>query len=95
MLAQHPSVARVAVVALADERTGERACACVVVAQGVPTPTLEDLTAFCFERGLAKRRLPEQLALFEGLPLTPQGKVDKRALRDRFAAGPWPTPNRS
>ncbi len=86
MLAQHPSVARVAVVALADPRTGERACACVVVAHGLPTPTLDDLAAFCFERGLARRRLPEQLVLVEALPLTPQGKVDKRALRDRFGS---------
>jgi cyclohexanecarboxylate-CoA ligase len=93
VLAGHPAVGQVAVVALPDARTGERACACIVVVPGASAPTLGDLTAFCASRGLAKRRWPEQVALVDALPQTPGGKVDKRALRD--ALSPARPPARS
>ncbi len=80
VLAQHPSVDDVAVVALPDPRTGERACACIVVTPGTPAPTLTEVAEFCLARGLAKRRLPEQIEIVDALPRTPGGKVDKRAL---------------
>ncbi len=86
LLADHPAVAAVAVVALPDPRTGERACACVVPRDGAEPPTLESLCEFLFGLGLSRRKLPEQLALFDGLPTTPAGKVDKPALRTRIAA---------
>lgn len=80
LLARHPSVDQVAVVALPDPRTGERACACIVIVPGAPVPTLADLAEFCTARGLATRRLPEQIDIVDALPRTPGGKVDKRAL---------------
>ena len=87
VLAQHPSVDEVAVVALPDPRTGERACACIVVVRGAPAPTLTEVAEFCLARGLAKRRLPEQIEIVDALPRTPGGKVDKRALvADRHLA---------
>lgn len=88
LLRRHPDVAAVAIVPVPDPRTGERACACVVTTAGAPAPSLEDLTRFLTERGLARRRLPEQLVVLDALPLTPGGKVDKRALRDRLSAPP-------
>ncbi|GMU78316.1 MAG: cyclohexanecarboxylate-CoA ligase [Acidimicrobiia bacterium] len=87
LVAQHPAVADVAVIALPDERTGERACACIVVrpdATGTAAPSLDDLTVFLTERGLARRRLPEQIEVVTDLPRSPNGKVDKRALRQRY-----------
>ena len=80
LLAQHPSVDQVAIVALPDPRTGERACACIVTRPGAPVPTLRELADFCTARGLAKRRLPEQMAIVDALPRTPGGKIDKRSL---------------
>ncbi|MFA5883276.1 MAG: AMP-binding protein [Acidimicrobiia bacterium] len=82
VLAQHPSVAQVAIVALPDPRTGERACACIVIAPDSTVPTLAELAEFCTARGLAKRRLPEQIEIVDALPQRPGGKVDKRALRE-------------
>jgi len=84
VVARHPSIAQVAIVALPDARTGERACACIVIAPGATAPSLTELAAFCTEQGLATRRLPEQLEVLDALPQTPGGKVDKRALRARF-----------
>ena len=34
LLAEHPAIAEVAVIPLADRKTGERACACVRLAPG-------------------------------------------------------------
>ena len=80
LLAQHPSVDQVAIIALPDPRTGERACACIVIAPSARVPTLAEVAEFCTARGLAKRRLPEQIEIVDALPRTPGGKVDKRAL---------------
>ena len=49
-------------------------------APGAPVPTLAEVAEFCVTRGLAKRRLPEQIEIVDALPRTPGGKVDKRAL---------------
>jgi len=90
VVALHPSVGEVAIVALPDPRTGERACACIVTESGVAAPSLAELTEFCTARGLATRRLPEQVEIIDVLPRTPGGKVDKRALRERFQGGVGP-----
>ena len=86
LLATHPDVATVAIVAVPDERTGERACACVVPRRRDGAPTLHDLGAFLAAAGLSTRKLPEQLEVLDVLPMTDSGKVDKAALRARLAA---------
>jgi cyclohexanecarboxylate-CoA ligase len=83
LLFAHPDVADVAVVGLPDERSGERACAVVVPAEGAQ-PTLESLNAHLLDQGLMKQKLPEQLELVDVLPRNPTGKVLKFELRDRF-----------
>jgi cyclohexanecarboxylate-CoA ligase len=84
LLREHPGVADVAVVALPDARTGERACACVVPTAGSGAPSLADLTGFLRDRELSTRKLPEQVEVFDALPRSASGKVDKRALRARL-----------
>ena len=81
LLAGHPKVATVAVVARPDARTGERACACVVARRADDPPTLAELAAFLTDAGLSRRKLPEDLELLLSLPMTASGKVDKQALR--------------
>jgi len=81
LLVQHPKVASVAVIARPDERTGERACACVVPTEALDRPTLAELGTFLSNAGLSLRKLPEQLEVVDDLPMTASGKVDKRALR--------------
>jgi len=84
LLAAHPKVAEVAVVARPDDRTGERAVACVVPAVAEDPPSLAELDDFLSGAGLSRRKLPEQLELLGALPMTASGKVDKQALRARW-----------
>lgn len=82
LLVEHPAVADVAIVSMPDERLGEKCCAYVVPA-GEP-PTLEDLTSFLDERGVAKFKFPERLEIVDELPRNPTGKVEKFKLRERI-----------
>ena len=81
VLSEHPSIVDVAVIGLPDARTGERACALVVLAPGVEDLTIADLAEHCVERGLAKQKIPEQLDVVHELPRNPMGKVLKHVLR--------------
>ena len=83
-IAQHPAVADVAVVALADAETGERACAVVVLVAGA-TLTLAELGRFLGAGGLAKQKLPEQLEIVPALPRTDSGKVHRAELKKKLA----------
>lgn len=86
VLREHPAVAAVAVVAVPDARTGERACACVVPRDRSFPPTIGELCDHVLARGLSRRKCPEQLAVVDELPLTASGKVDKQALRGRIVS---------
>jgi acyl-CoA synthetase (AMP-forming)/AMP-acid ligase II len=81
VLTEHPSVADVAVVGVPDERTGERACAIVVLSEGVTSLTIPELAEHCVAKGLAKQKIPEQLEIVDALPRNPMGKVLKHVLR--------------
>jgi fatty-acyl-CoA synthase len=78
----HPSVAHAAVVAMPDERWGERPAAFVVAADEPPDP--DELRRFLAER-VPRWWVPDDIRLVERLPLTPVGKYDKRRLRDELA----------
>ena len=82
VLAQHPSVATVAVIGVPDETWGERVHAVVVPAAG-RTVSLEELHEFCAER-IAGYKTPRSMELVEGLPLSAAGKVLKRELRKPY-----------
>jgi cyclohexanecarboxylate-CoA ligase len=84
VLYTHPRVREVAVIGYPDERLGERACA-VVVPEGDAPPTLTELTAWLDQKGMAKQFWPERLQVVEEMPKTPSGKIQKFALRKRFA----------
>lgn len=85
LLLAHPSVSECAIIAVPDERLGERVCAIVVARAGTQTPTLEGLAAYLRdERKVAVFKLPERLELVDVLPRNPVGKVLKTALRARF-----------
>lgn len=85
-LMSHPAVERVAVIGVAHPRLGETGCAVVVPKPG-QTVTLEDLTHFLVEKGVAKFKLPERLEVWPALPTTPTGKIQKFAIRQQFEAG--------
>jgi fatty-acyl-CoA synthase len=79
----HPDVVEAAVVAVPDERWGERPCACVVPRDGAELDP-EELRGFLQER-VAKWWLPERVEFIDEVPKTSVGKFDKKALRSRFA----------
>jgi cyclohexanecarboxylate-CoA ligase len=80
LIARHPAVADVAVVALPDPDSGERACAAVRLAQG-KTLLLGELCEFLTAAGLARQKLPEQLSVLEHLPRTESGKIHRAFLQ--------------
>ena len=84
LLLRHPAVDEIAVIAMPDERLGERACA--VVASQEPGLTLADLTSTLDAAGMAKQFWPEQLVLMDEMPHTPSGKIQKFKLREQIAA---------
>lgn len=82
-LLAHPDVRDVAVVAMPDDRLGEKVCAFVVPAEGSAL-TLDGLTTFLRgERGIATQKLPERLEVMDALPTTATGKVQKFRLRSQ------------
>ena len=81
LLYKHPGVAQVAVVAVPDERLGERACA-VVVPKAGQTLTLPELVDFLKAQKVALQYIPERLILREAMPATPSGKIQKFKLRE-------------
>jgi acyl-CoA synthetase (AMP-forming)/AMP-acid ligase II len=86
VLAEHPSVARAAVVGAPDPVLGEVGIAFVVPATGSAPPTRDALRSWCRDR-LADYKAPHRIELIDELPLTSMHKVDKRALVARATEG--------
>ena len=86
LLLRHPDITEAAVVPYPDKQYGERVAAFIVVG-GDDLVTIEGITRFFAEVGVAKQKTPERLGLVGELPRTVAGKVDKQQLR-RLAADP-------
>lgn len=76
-LAQHPAVQAVVVMARPDT-SGENRLVAYWIATG-DAPAVSELRAFLKER-LPEYMIPSAFVLLESFPLTPNGKVDRRAL---------------
>lgn len=77
---KHPAVVDAAAVGFADNELGER-CALFVVPRDDAPLSLDDLVSFFANRGAVKLLWPERLELISELPMDPQGKIRKTALR--------------
>ena len=77
-LCAHPAISSAAAVALPDPYLGERICAAVVFADS--SVTLAELNDYLDQRGVAKHARPDMLVEMTSLPMTPIGKVDKKAI---------------
>jgi len=83
---RHEAVAGAAVISVADERLGEKACLAIVVRQGHDISP-DELLLHLDEEGLSRFDMPEYFLRLEKLPLTPNGKVLKRELVDGIRRG--------
>jgi fatty-acyl-CoA synthase len=85
LLIDHPAVREAAVIAMPDERWGERPLACVALFDGSgasPADLREHLSS-----GLARWQLPDAFAFIDEVPKTSVGKFDKKVLRRALADG--------
>lgn len=87
-LLDHPAIAEVAVVGLADDTWGETVAAAVVLADG-DSLDLARLQAWCGDR-LSPYKLPRTLLVVDALPRNAMGKVTKPAVSALFASSAQP-----
>ncbi len=83
-LYKHPAVAVAAVVARPDEKWGETPCAFIELRPGM-SATAEELIAWC-KQHLASYKVPRHV-MFEDLPKTSTGKIQKHVLRGKAKGG--------
>ncbi|EFB3570734.1 medium-chain fatty-acid--CoA ligase [Escherichia coli] len=81
ILLQHPKIHDACVVAMPDERLGERSCAYVVLKAPHHSLLLEEVVAFFSRKRVAKYKYPEHIVVIEKLPRTASGKIQKFLLR--------------
>ncbi len=81
ILLQHPKIHDACVVAMPDERLGERSCAYVVLKAPHHSLSLEEVVAFFSRKRVAKYKYPEHIVVIEKLPRTVSGKIQKFLLR--------------
>ncbi|EFH1581413.1 medium-chain fatty-acid--CoA ligase [Escherichia coli] len=81
ILLQHPKIHDACVVAMPDERLGERSCAYVVLKAPHHSLSLEEVVAFFSRKRVAKYKYLEHIVVIEKLPRTASGKIQKFLLR--------------
>jgi amino acid adenylation domain-containing protein/non-ribosomal peptide synthase protein (TIGR01720 family) len=83
----HPAIAQAVVVAREDSPGSKQLAAYLATAVGAEKPSVTDLRAFLKEK-LPEYMVPALFTFLDAMPLTPNGKVDRRALPapDRAAA---------
>ena len=89
VLYRHPAIEDVAIVAMPDDRLGERACAYVTLKSGADSFDMDDLKKYLSDQGVTRTYFPERLEIIPQMPRTPSGKIQKFELR-RQAANPAP-----
>ncbi len=80
LLHQLPAVESAAVVAMPDQRLGEKACAYLVMKDGAHL-TFDEMVAGLKAMGASVLLLPERLEVVRSFPRTAVGKIDKKALQ--------------
>ena len=84
LILTHPKVKSVSLVGMPDPVFGEKACAFVIANDG-ETLGFDELITHLRAQGIASFKLPERLEVVETFPLSPVGKILKRALREYIA----------
>src|SRR5262249_9769117 len=82
LLMAHPAVQEAAVIAIADEKWGERPLACVVLKSGKSVSASELRTHLSSK--FARWQLPDRFEFIDAIPRTSTGKFSKLRLREMF-----------
>jgi long-chain acyl-CoA synthetase len=85
-LVKHPAVQMAAVVGRPSERHGEEVVAVVSLAADAEV-TGDDLVGWAREH-IGGYKYPREVHLVDAIPLTPVGKIDRKAVRAQLAAAP-------
>jgi carnitine-CoA ligase len=88
-LIDHPGISEVAVIGVPDPYRDEAVMAVIVAGDGTADLTLPGLRQFC-EGRLATFKMPTLIWVVDELPKGMLGKVDKKLLKQRVAAGEGP-----
>ena len=83
ILYTHPKVLHAAIVGVPDPRLGERNCLCLIP-KGEQPVALDEFVDFLRDK-VATYKLPERLEIFEELPFTPTGKLQRFVLAKQVA----------
>lgn len=86
LLYQHPDIAIVALVSYPDERLGERACAVIKLKEHRESIELPEIIDFLKQHNLAVQYIPERLEVWNEIPMTPSGKIQKFKLREMITS---------
>jgi O-succinylbenzoic acid--CoA ligase len=81
----HPAVAESVVFGVPDDRLGQRVVAALVLKPGAEAPSVDDLRTHV-ARILDRTAAPREIHILTRLPRRGIGKVDRRALAQRFAS---------
>ena len=82
MIYKHPDVVDVAIVAMPDDRLGERCCAFLVL-KPTRSLNLKKIIEFLLNQKISKNYLPERVEFLDEMPRTPSGKIQKFKLREK------------
>ncbi|MBI36495.1 MAG: cyclohexanecarboxylate-CoA ligase [Alphaproteobacteria bacterium] len=82
MIYKHPDVVDVAIVAMPDNRLGERCCAFIVL-KPRKSLDLKKIVKFLVDQKISKNYLPERVEFLDAMPRTPSGKIQKFKLREK------------
>jgi cyclohexanecarboxylate-CoA ligase len=85
LLYGHPDVQEVVVVAMPDQKLGEKVCAFGVPAPGAG-PDVTTFRVYLEKHRIARQKFPERVELVSELPKTASGKIQKFVLRERIRA---------
>src|SRR5947208_5614606 len=78
ILYTHPKILHAAIVGVPDPRLGERNCLCVIPRAGQQL-ALDEVVAY-LKDDVATFKLPETIEIFDELPFTPTGKIQRHVL---------------
>ncbi|WP_423395585.1 fatty acid--CoA ligase [Burkholderia sp. LMG 21824] len=89
LISRHPAVSEVAVIGIKDEKWGERPLAIVVLKSGETadkSALQAHLSEFVGRGQISKYAIPQSILFVESIEKTSVGKLDKKALRSRYAS---------